>query len=171
TYVYFVVVDGRTTESIGMSYTELGNFCKDTLGAEFAVVEDGGGSSTLWVNGMGVVNYPSDGSERYVANGLMMVNVLPMSKTLTYTTGAFVVTTTNTNIRLGPGTNYAVITTLPKWTQGTILSHSLNGVLATGKNWWKCQFGSIEGWIEEGLMYLIPVELIDFETEVETEVK
>ena len=40
------------------------------LGATDAVNLDGGGSSTMWVQGPGVVNVPSDGSQRVVANHL-----------------------------------------------------------------------------------------------------
>ncbi|MFB3895236.1 MAG: phosphodiester glycosidase family protein [bacterium] len=163
TYAYFVVVDGgQYWEDHGMQFSELGSFCVDSLQAEYAIAEDGGGSSAIWINGV-IKNHPSDGSERATTNGLMMVNVLPMSKTSTYISGSFVVSTTSITVRLGPGTNYAVVTTLPKWTQGIIGLHSFNGVYATGKNWWKCQFGSTEGWVEETLVIQIPVQLIDFE--------
>ncbi len=40
------------------------------LGAADAVNLDGGGSSTMWLQGPGVVNFPSDGSARVVANHL-----------------------------------------------------------------------------------------------------
>jgi hypothetical protein len=40
------------------------------LGATDAVNLDGGGSSTMWIAGPGVVNHPSDGSQRVVANHL-----------------------------------------------------------------------------------------------------
>jgi hypothetical protein len=166
TYVYFLVVDGRTANSIGMTFAELGTFCVDSLQAEFAIAEDGGGSSALWVNGE-IKNHPSDGSERATNNGLMMINVLPMSKSSTVPIGGYIVTSTNNiAVRLGPGTNYDTITTLPIWTQCTILSHSLNGIYAKGKYWWKCQVGNIEGWIAEELIEFIPIELIDFESEV-----
>ncbi len=63
------VVDGRQSSSVGMTCTELGNLQKD-LGAYEALNLDGGGSSTMVVSGLGVVNSPSDGSERTVANHL-----------------------------------------------------------------------------------------------------
>ena len=40
------------------------------LGAADAVNLDGGGISTMWLAGTGVVNNPSDGSQRVVANHL-----------------------------------------------------------------------------------------------------
>jgi exopolysaccharide biosynthesis protein len=67
--VFFVVVDGRTTASDGMSMIELGNLLI-YLGAYNGINLDGGGSSTLVANNV-VKNVPSDGSERSVANALL----------------------------------------------------------------------------------------------------
>lgn len=65
-----VVVDGRWTGvSRGMNRTELGRLMID-LGAHRAINLDGGGSSTMFIEGQGVVNRPSDGSERVVSNHL-----------------------------------------------------------------------------------------------------
>jgi exopolysaccharide biosynthesis protein len=56
-YVYFIVVDGRDSQhSIGMSINQLATFARDTLAATHAVAEDGGGSSTLVINGVVVNN-------------------------------------------------------------------------------------------------------------------
>ena len=62
-----VVVDGRTTASVGMTGAELAALMKD-LGAHTAFNLDGGGSSAMWLAGAGVVNAPSDGVTRAVAN-------------------------------------------------------------------------------------------------------
>ncbi len=67
--LFLVVVDGRSSVSIGMTCSELGALLED-LGAHEALNLDGGGSSTLWVKGKGVVNDPSDGTPRVVANHL-----------------------------------------------------------------------------------------------------
>ncbi len=64
--LYLVVVDGRTTRSAGMYGTELARLMQ-LLGAWQAFNLDGGGSSTFWQRGRGVINTPS-GSERAVAN-------------------------------------------------------------------------------------------------------
>jgi uncharacterized protein (TIGR03382 family) len=65
-----VVVDGWQTGSLGMTAGELASFL-DGLGARDALGLDGGGASTLYVAGDGgVVNEPSDGAERVVANHL-----------------------------------------------------------------------------------------------------
>lgn len=55
----FVVSDGRTDESEGLSLNELAEFM-DSLGVETAYNLDGGGSSTMYFNGQ-VVNNPTTG--------------------------------------------------------------------------------------------------------------
>jgi MYXO-CTERM domain-containing protein len=67
--LFLAVVDGRATNRIGMTCDELGALLKG-LGATDAVNLDGGGSSAMWVAGTGVLNFPSDGSQRVVANHL-----------------------------------------------------------------------------------------------------
>lgn len=67
--LFLVVVDGRTSASVGMTCGELATLMQG-LGAHHAVNLDGGGSSAMYVRGQGVVNRPSDGSERVVANHL-----------------------------------------------------------------------------------------------------
>lgn len=67
--VILVVVDGRTSSADGMTRAELAELMVD-LGAFRAMNLDGGGSTTMWIDGLGVVNDPSDGSERTVASHL-----------------------------------------------------------------------------------------------------
>jgi len=70
---YLVVVEGRWNGiSAGMTLDELAVFMRKRLGCTDAINLDGGGSSTLWLNGQ-VRNYPSDGVERKIANGLVIV--------------------------------------------------------------------------------------------------
>lgn len=52
----FVVSDGRTDDSEGLSLYELATFMKG-LGAEIAYNLDGGGSATMWFNGE-IINVP-----------------------------------------------------------------------------------------------------------------
>lgn len=54
-----VVVDGRSSQSQGLSIPQLSSLMK-ALGCVAALNYDGGGSSTAWVKGDGVVNFPSD---------------------------------------------------------------------------------------------------------------
>ncbi len=67
--LFLAVVDGRATNRIGMTCDELSALLEG-LGATDAVNLDGGGSSAMWVADTGVVNAPSDGSQRVVANHL-----------------------------------------------------------------------------------------------------
>lgn len=155
-YVFFVVCDGRSTVSVGMTMTELGNFCKDYLGATWGMNLDGGGSSTMVVNGV-VKNNPSDGSERAVANGLMMIVPQTKVQSTTFSSGDRVRTTASSNVRLGPGTNWTSIATVASNTQATILDHSLRGINAKGFNWWKCDFGATIGWVAHTNLALVSV--------------
>lgn len=69
TKLFLAVIDGRATNRIGMTCDEMETLLSG-LGATDAVNLDGGGSSTMWLAGTGVVNNPSDGSQRVVANHL-----------------------------------------------------------------------------------------------------
>ena len=69
-YLYFIVVDGRQLSSIGMTYPEMAALVKE-YGCTEAVELDGGGSSTLWAMGK-ILNSPSDGRPRAIANGLIL---------------------------------------------------------------------------------------------------
>ncbi len=76
---FFVVVDGRQEGlSKGMSYKEETDLML-RLGATEAVNLDGGGSSTFWLGGQ-VMNSPSDGRERSVANGLVLLRKTSSTK-------------------------------------------------------------------------------------------
>ncbi|MFN2273286.1 MAG: phosphodiester glycosidase family protein [Anaerolineales bacterium] len=150
-YLFFVVVDGRSDGySVGMTTGELGMFCKDKLQATWGVNLDGGGSSTMWVNGI-VQNHPSDGHERPVANAIMMVAVQPKARSSEFSAGLQVQALTPTNVLLGPGTNYRAIASVDAGAQGVILTQpaGLNGLAAKGTNWWKVDFGGTVGWVDE----------------------
>jgi hypothetical protein len=73
-----VTVDGRQKGSQGASLPELAALMK-RFGAVNAINLDGGGSTTMVV-GNGVVNAPSDGRVRPVANGLLVFADLPEDK-------------------------------------------------------------------------------------------
>ena len=66
----FVVADGRSSRSYGLTTRALGTVMADR-GAVAAMSLDGGGSSTLAFDGR-VLNSPSDGAPRRVANGLFV---------------------------------------------------------------------------------------------------
>ncbi|MBO9659399.1 MAG: phosphodiester glycosidase family protein [Chitinophagaceae bacterium] len=79
--IVLLVVDGRATESSGMSIPELQQTMK-WLGCIDAINLDGGGSTTMYIKDQpdqGVVNHPSDNKkwdhkgEREVANALVLL--------------------------------------------------------------------------------------------------
>jgi hypothetical protein len=156
-YIYFVVVDGRQENySIGMTMNEIARFCKNDLDATWGINQDGGGSSTMWIQGQ-VVNSPSDGSERRVANGFTMILVEPMERSDSFQVNDVVQTNKASKVWLGPGTNFAVHSSVPEGATGTIIPHmnDLNGVYAKGSYWWKVDFGSKVGWLPEEALLLI----------------
>ncbi|MBT8492311.1 MAG: phosphodiester glycosidase family protein [Deltaproteobacteria bacterium] len=60
--IYWAVVQ-EVNGSVGMTCNQMAALMKD-LGAHSALNQDGGGSSTMWIRGQGVVNSPSDGGQR-----------------------------------------------------------------------------------------------------------
>jgi hypothetical protein len=75
TKLYLWTVDGRFPGSAGMTYLEMADFMLSHNMA-FGINLDGGGSTTMVVDGS-IVNRPSDGSERPVANGILVVSSAP----------------------------------------------------------------------------------------------
>ncbi|MBC7550798.1 MAG: phosphodiester glycosidase family protein [Cellulomonas sp.] len=72
TKMFVAVVDGRATTRIGMTCDELVALLQER-GASDAVNPDGGGSSTMWLPGSGVVSVPSDGVQRAVGDHLAIL--------------------------------------------------------------------------------------------------
>lgn len=76
-HVLLIAVDGRHENAAGMSLVELTRIIQ-WLQAKDGLNLDGGGSTTLWVQHHGVVNYPSDNKkwdhegERKVANVVLI---------------------------------------------------------------------------------------------------
>lgn len=76
--IWLVAVDGRQPMSIGASLPELAKIMADH-GCIDATNLDGGGSTTLAIFGQ-VMNRPSDGVERKVANGVLFFGPKPATK-------------------------------------------------------------------------------------------
>lgn len=74
--VYFCVVDGRSGLSNGTTTKQLADIIK-SAGAYNALNLDGGGSSAMYIKEFGIMNNPSDGTERAVCNGIYAVNTSP----------------------------------------------------------------------------------------------
>ncbi len=66
-----VTVDGRRANSVGMTMKEFARLFL-RLGADWALNLDGGGSTTMVVDGE-VKNQPSDGSERAISSALLVL--------------------------------------------------------------------------------------------------
>ena len=187
-----MVVDGRDIQhSVGMTINELALFTRDQLGATSGVAQDGGGSSTMVINGLvvnntfcniytcmathstyipfvmrnsnmgqpGVVNEDDvisspAGIERPIANGMLMVIAQPGEYSQAFLPADPVTTLIDTDVRVGPGTNYASFTTVPKGSNGSIVDqmNGLDGVLAKGIYWWYVDFGFVTGWVAEGAL-------------------
>lgn len=70
--IYLMLVDGRQAGlSVGMTYQEMADYFIK-IGCTHAMNLDGGGSASMWLLG-NVVSSPSEGQERPVANGLVVV--------------------------------------------------------------------------------------------------
>ncbi len=68
----FITIDGRRKEAEGMNLHEVQNYLLG-IGCVDAINLDGGGSTTMWIKGKGIVNFPSDHTgERPVANVLLI---------------------------------------------------------------------------------------------------
>lgn len=74
--LYHVVVDGRSESSAGIELEDEGRLLQ-WLGAWEGLNLDGGGSSSLVVNG-DIVNRTSDGHERAVGNGVIIYSTAPV---------------------------------------------------------------------------------------------
>ena len=198
-YLYFIVVDGRQPEvSVGMTYVQLAEFSRDSLSATWGLALDGGGSSTMVINGL-VMNNPSDPCarriylpmiaidrpddpapgntvlnlypsaeeasspsvvcERRVGSGVMMIALQPKLSSTLFEPGDAVLNQIGAQVRLGPGTNYALLATLNQVQEGVILHQisNLDGIYAKGTYWWKVDFPSVKGWVSQGSLMLKPV--------------
>ncbi|KAA3654095.1 MAG: phosphodiester glycosidase family protein [Calditrichaeota bacterium] len=71
--IALITIDGRSAQAAGMSLQELQSFLLD-IGCIDAINFDGGGSTTMWLQEVGIVNNPSDKTgERPVANTLLIM--------------------------------------------------------------------------------------------------
>ncbi len=78
--ILLLVIDGRQSFSRGYTMVEMANLMQD-LGADEALNLDGGGSSTMIAKRpdgkVAVINSPSDGRERHVANAVSVSYTAP----------------------------------------------------------------------------------------------
>jgi hypothetical protein len=189
-YVYFIVVDGRDPGvSRGMSNYEIAEFAKTYLSATDAATLDGGGSSTMVVDGavvnnttcnftdctdsqptlrppfgsdlivetnpingesidMGVWSEETQLVEAIVPNGLLMVVAEPPVRFNAFPVGSTPQVFTETPLRLGPGSNYDRVATIPELSTVTVVENinNMNGIFVQGSFWWKVSYGEQVGW-------------------------
>ncbi|MDH7479437.1 MAG: phosphodiester glycosidase family protein [Syntrophomonadaceae bacterium] len=74
--VLLVTVDGRSEESMGMTFNELADLLIE-LGADQAMALDGGGSTEMVVEGK-IINKPSDGRERRINTAILIISQIPV---------------------------------------------------------------------------------------------
>jgi hypothetical protein len=147
-YVYMVVVD-EIAGSAGMDFEDLRDFCHDTLGMTEAVSVDGGGSSTMVVDGV-VMNHPSDGASREVANAMLVVSLHDAHHSGAFATGTVVEVSAGASIRLGPGDWYDTPHAATSGMEGVVVEHEANGLRTRGIDWWLVEVAGAPGWIDEG---------------------
>jgi hypothetical protein len=97
--------------------------------------------------------------EPLVGNAWMMVVVEPKVQSSQFVPDQLVMTNQTAELRLGPGTNYALLATLPAGAQGVILYehyNDLHGVLATGAYWQPVKFGAQIGWVRQNALIGLP---------------
>ncbi|MDP2036242.1 MAG: phosphodiester glycosidase family protein [Ignavibacteria bacterium] len=75
TKLFLIAVDGRQSHSAGMTLHELADLMIK-IGVHYGLNLDGGGSTTMVVLDS-VMNIPSDGKERAVSNGLLIISTDP----------------------------------------------------------------------------------------------
>jgi len=97
--------------------------------------------------------------EALAGNALMMVYVHPKVQNNLFAPDQPVQTGRLTELRLGPGSNYAAFATLPVGSSGKILGmryNNLNGVLAKGAYWQRVEFGNLSGWLRQDALFFVP---------------
>lgn len=99
--------------------------------------------------------------ERRVANGVMMIELQPKDSSNTFEPGNAVLNQIGAQVRLGPGTNYALLATLYQVQEGVVQHQisNLDGVYAKSGYWWKVDFGNLQGWVSEDSLIPKPVSV------------
>ena len=105
--VIMVTVDGRQQKSLGMTLTELAKLMLE-LGAHNAINLDGGGSTTMATRKPGtdiidIVNSPSDGMARRIANAVGVFSTAPTSPL-----AGLIIDTEDKNIFVNTSRSYTV---------------------------------------------------------------
>jgi hypothetical protein len=93
-------------------------------------------------------------------NAMLMITVEPKARSGLFTPGQTAQTAQAAELRLGPGSNYAVTGSLPAGATVTILGSRYNewsGILAKGSFWQRVEAGDLAGWLrQESLAWTPP---------------
>lgn len=101
---------------------------------------------------------PTSVLEPLVGTGMLLVSVQPIAQSATFTPAQSIATKASVSVRLGPGTNYASLGSVPAGASGEVIPtlSNLNGVLAKNSTaasgfsyWWFVDLGNLEGWVPE----------------------
>ena len=76
-HLLLMCVDGRTANALGMTIPQLRDYVFALGQIRHSFSFDGGGSTTMWARGTGVVDVPSDGVQRAVADAAVIVAAAP----------------------------------------------------------------------------------------------
>jgi hypothetical protein len=95
--------------------------------------------------------------ERRVGNGVMMIALQDRLSSDLFEPGNRVWNKIGAEVRLGPGTNYALLATMTESIEGTIIHqiNDLDGIYAKGAFWWKVDFGTVVGWVNQDSLSLL----------------
>jgi hypothetical protein len=125
-----VVVDGRQDMSVGATVAETAAIMS-RLGCVEAINLDGGGSSTLALSGL-VLNRPSDGTERPIANSVLLMAGAPEPPDAAKIVGA-------EKVKVGAGADFLVADSKGAPLPGSVVVWSATGAA------WIDQSGRLRG--------------------------
>ena len=94
-----------------------------------------------------------------MGNAWMMVAVEPKVQSSRSHPDQLVMTNQASELRLGPGTNYAQLAILAAGAKGVVLYehyNDLHGVLAKGAYWQPVKFGTQTGWVRQDTLFGLP---------------
>jgi hypothetical protein len=143
------------TRNCGMQLTEEEERSSSFGRSAASGKERGGNLSTSQATGEAALEL-----EPLVGNAMMMVSVELKARSDIFSPGVEVVTSRATDLRLGPGTNYAVLGNIAMGTEGIVLDmhyNELGGVLAKGVYWERVEMGSLRGWVRQDDLGWIPI--------------
>jgi hypothetical protein len=139
-----MVVNGEVVNNTYCNF----NDCRNKNATNLDGAEIPGKSEHLGQIPLAEWNADTLGDEALVANGMLMVVNQPRIQSNAYAPDDPFPLAAGAILRLGPGSNYAGVLTVPSADQGTVVGHAngLNGVYAKGQYWWPVNYNGTIGW-------------------------